>query len=165
MGNKNKLMGFSHVDEQGKANMVDVSDKTVTARFARARGCVNMQASTLDAITSNQVAKGDVLATARIAGIMAAKRCDELIPLCHSIPLDNVEINFELRSDARLVEIESIVRCHGRTGVEMEALLAVSIAALTIYDMVKAVDREASIGDIRLVEKSGGKSGHFVREE
>jgi cyclic pyranopterin phosphate synthase len=157
-------MELSHIDERGNAKMVDVSQKPTTERYARARGTVYVGESTLDAIADNRVAKGDVLSTARIAGIMAAKRCDELIPLCHSLPLDNVEIDLTLGSDPPRVEIESSVTCHGRTGVEMEALVAVSIAALTVYDMVKAIDREATIGDIRLIEKAGGKSGHFVRE-
>ncbi len=157
-------MELSHVDESGKARMVDVSEKPITERYARARGTVYVRQPTLDAIAENRVAKGDVLSTARIAGIMAAKRCDELIPLCHSLPLDSVEIGLTLCADRSSVEIESRVSCHGRTGVEMEALVAVSIAALTIYDMVKAIDREATISDIRLVEKAGGKSGHFERE-
>jgi len=157
-------MELSHIDERGQARMVDVSEKLVTERYARARGTVYVRQPTLDAIAENRLAKGDVLSTARIAGIMAAKRCDELIPLCHSIPLDDVEIDLTLCADPPRVEIESRVTCHGRTGVEMEALVAVSIAALTIYDMVKTIDREAMIGDIRLLEKAGGKSGHFVRE-
>lgn len=160
-----KSRDLSHVDEHGKASMVDVSEKPVTARYARARGSVIVRESTLEAIMENRMAKGDVLAAARIAGIMAAKRCDEMIPLCHSVPLDIVEITFDLRADASQVDIESSVSCHGRTGIEMEALLAVSIAALTVYDMVKAVDRTAMISDIRLIEKSGGKSGHFIRKD
>ena len=144
--------------------MVDVSPKTATSRCAVARGAVNLQASTLAAISEGRITKGEVLNVARVAGIMAAKRCDEIIPLCHSVPLDSVEIDFRLCPEDGRVEIESRVRCVGKTGVEMEALLAVSSAALTIYDMVKAVDRQASITDIRLVEKSGGKCGTFIRE-
>lgn len=159
------MKNLTHTDKQGRAKMVDVSEKPITARYARARGTVYLRESTLDTIAENRVAKGDVLSTARIAGIMAAKRCDELIPLCHSLPLDNVEVELTLCADRPRVEIESSVSCHGRTGVEMEALVAVSIAALTVYDMVKAIDREAAIGDIRLVEKTGGKSGHFVCED
>lgn len=162
MAKENEL---SHVDEQGKASMVDVSEKQVTVRYARARGTISVQETTINVISENRAAKGDVLAAARIAGIMAAKRCDELIPLCHNIPLDKVDIQFQIDHADSRIEIESSVRCHGRTGVEMEALVAVSIAALTIYDMIKAIDRQASIGDIRLVEKSGGKSGIYSREE
>lgn len=158
-------MELSHIDEHGKARMVDVSGKMPSERYARARGTVYVRQPTLDAIAENRVAKGDVLSAARIAGIMAAKRCDELIPLCHSLPMDNVEVELKLCTDRPRVEIEARVTCHGRTGVEMEALVAVSIAALTVYDMVKAIDREATIGDIRLVEKSGGRSGHFIRED
>ncbi|MHB1457263.1 MAG: cyclic pyranopterin monophosphate synthase MoaC [Armatimonadota bacterium] len=156
---------LSHVDEHGKASMVDVSEKPVTARYARAMSSVIVQESTLEAIIENRMAKGDVLAVARIAGIMAAKRCGEMIPLCHNIQLDVVEITFDLCPGTRRVDIESIVTCHGKTGIEMEALLAVSIAALTVYDMVKAVDRTAVISDICLMEKSGGKSGHFIRKD
>lgn len=156
---------FSHINKQGEATMVDVSQKSVTERHARARGSVIVRMSTLDAIANNQIAKGDVISTARIAGIMAAKRCDELIPLCHSVPLDDAQVNIRLCHETASVEIDSAVSCHGRTGVEMEALLAVSIAALTIYDMVKAIDRTAVISDVCLTEKSGGKSGHFVRED
>lgn len=165
MNGTNDSANLTHVDEHGKARMVDVSEKAVTSRYARARGSVIVRQSTLDAIMENRVAKGDVLAAARIAGIMAAKRCDELIPLCHSVPLDAVEIVFDPGSDPCRIDIESTVSCHGRTGIEMEALLAVSIAALTIYDMVKAVDRTAMISDIRLMEKLGGKSGYFIRED
>ena len=158
-------MEFSHLDEKGKAIMVDVSEKPVTARRARARGAIYVQESTLNAITENRIAKGDVLATARIAGITAAKRCDELIPLCHSLALDDVSIGFSLCAAPSRIEIESSVSCNAKTGAEMEALVAVSIAALTIYDMVKAVDKKATVGDIRLLEKSGGKSGRFINEE
>ena len=157
-------MEFSHLDEDGRLQMVDVSGKPIAARRARARGAIYLQQATLDAITENKIAKGDVFAAARVAGIMAAKRCDELIPLCHGLPLDRVSIDLEPKSDPPRVEISSHVTCTARTGAEMEALTAVSIAALTIYDMVKAMDRTAVIGDTRLVEKSGGKSGRFVRE-
>lgn len=158
-------MDFTHFDEKGQARMVDVSEKRVTARRAKARGAIYLQQSTLDAIAGDRIAKGDVLAAARMAGIMAAKRCDELIPLCHSLPLDSVSIEMQLCAEPPRVEIESEVSCEAKTGAEMEALLAVSVAALTIYDMVKAVDPGAAIGDIRLVEKTGGKGGRFVREE
>ncbi|MDO8587311.1 MAG: cyclic pyranopterin monophosphate synthase MoaC [Armatimonadota bacterium] len=158
-------MSLSHLDEEGKARMVDVSEKNVTARRARAMGTVYLAESTLAAIAEGRTPKGDVFAAARLAGIMAAKRCDELIPLCHSIPLDNVEIDMLPRPNPPRVEIKSEVSCRAKTGAEMEALVAVSVAALTLYDMIKAIDRAATISDIRLVEKSGGKTGHYVREE
>ena len=145
--------------------MVDVSEKKPASRRARAGGAVYLAESTVSAITRGVLAKGDALAAARLAGIMAAKRCDELIPLCHNIALDSVSLDFRPCSDPPRIEIESEVLCHARTGAEMEALLAVAIAALTIYDMVKSVDRMATIGDIRLIEKSGGRSGRIVREE
>ena len=144
--------------------MVDVSPKAVTRREAVARGEVGMRPATLDRITAGDLPKGDVLAVARLAGVMAAKRTADLVPLCHPLPLTHVEV--ELTPDRRRgrVLIESRVRVEARTGVEMEALTAVAIAALTLYDMCKAVDREMTIGPARLLEKSGGKSGHFVRE-
>lgn len=144
--------------------MVNVGAKQVTARLARAEATVFMQPETLALIRDRGFAKGDVLEVARLAGIMASKRTAELIPLCHLLPLDGVQIQFELRDDSRL-RIECEVQSHGKTGVEMEALTAVSITALTIYDMCKSVDRTMEIGGIRLLEKSGGKSGHFLREE
>lgn len=154
---------LTHFDETGASRMVDVSSKEVTLRQARAVGFVTMQPATLDLIRNQQVAKGDVFDVARLAGIMATKRTSELIPLCHSLGLDSAEVGFEI-VDTQTVRIEAAVRVHGRTGVEMEALTAVSIAALTIYDMCKAVDRGMSIGPIELLEKSGGRSGHFVRK-
>ena len=158
-------MDITHLDEDGRLRMVDVSGKPATVRRARAAATIYLQQTTLDAIAENRLAKGDVFATARIAGIMAAKRCDELIPLCHTLGLDKVGIDIRVCTGPPRVEIESELSCRARTGAEMEALLAVSVAALTIYDMVKAVDREAVIGDIRLLEKSGGKSGRFARKE
>jgi cyclic pyranopterin phosphate synthase len=145
--------------------MVDISKKAITSRRARAAGTVYLKESTLEAISEGRVAKGDPLSAAKIAGILAAKRCDELIPLCHSIPLDKVDIKLRCCADPARIEIESEVSCHAGTGAEMEALVAVSVAALTVYDMVKAADREAVIGDIRLLAKSGGKSGTYAREE
>lgn len=144
--------------------MVDVSQKAVTNRIARASGRVTMAASTLTLIRDKQLAKGDVLEVARLAGIMAAKRTGELIPLCHPLGLDAVVIDYAF-PDAVTVELIATVRVTARTGVEMEALTAVSVAALTIYDMCKAVDRRMIIGSIQLEEKSGGKSGHFLRDE
>lgn len=155
------MPGFTHFDSAGAARMVDVSDKPATKRLARARGLVRMKPATLAAITSGSVAKGAVLEVARLAGIMAAKRTGELIPLCHPLGLDAVEIDFETGDDAIVIEATATVT--GKTGVEMEALTAVSAAALTIYDMCKSMDRSMVIERIALEEKSGGKSGRFVR--
>ena len=152
---------LTHLDESGAARMVDVSAKEETVREATARGRVVMQAATRALIGEGKAAKGDVLAVARLAGIMAAKRTAELIPLCHPLPLSAVAVELSLAEDA--VEIAATVRTTGRTGVEMEALTAVSVAALTIYDMLKAVDRGMRIEEVRVVQKSGGKSGEFVQ--
>ena len=154
---------LSHLDAQGHARMVDVSDKDVTQREATARGRVVMQPSTLALIVDGQLLKGDVLATARIAGIMAAKRTHELIPLCHPLPISGVEVHLvpSTAGESASIEIEATVRVTSRTGVEMEALTAVSVAALTVYDMCKAVERGMSIEDIRLTAKSGGRSGDY----
>jgi len=154
---------LSHIDEHGEARMVDVGDKPDTVREARARGAVVMLPSTLKLIQRNALQKGDVLAVAKIAGIMAAKHTAELIPLCHPLPLTNVELTFDLNPNVGRIEIESVARVTGKTGVEMEALTAVAVAALTMYDMCKAVDREMCITDIRLIEKRGGRSGVFRR--
>jgi cyclic pyranopterin phosphate synthase len=154
---------LTHFDETGASRMVDVGDKAVTNRVARASGRVVMQSETLKRIQERGFAKGDVLEVARLAGIMAAKRTSELIPLCHSLPLESVTISFSFPDDASIA-IEAEARVTGKTGVEMEALTAVSVAALTIYDMCKAIDRGMRIEEVRLEEKSGGKSGHFVRE-
>lgn len=154
---------LTHLDEQGHAVMVDVGDKTITARQAVAQGEVQMQPATLQAIRSGDTPKGDVLAAARIAGIMAAKRTPELIPLCHPLLLSKVTVAFELDEAASRVIITATVRCQGQTGVEMEALTAVSVAALTIYDMAKALDKGMVIGNVRLLEKQGGKSGDWRR--
>lgn len=143
--------------------MVDVGAKDITARRAVAASRVSTLPETLQLITNRQIAKGDVFEVARLAGIMAAKKTSELIPLCHSLGLDSVEINFTVVDD-HTVEIQATASVHGKTGVEMEALTAVSVAALTIYDMCKAVDRAMVLGPTFLVEKSGGKSGHFRRE-
>jgi cyclic pyranopterin phosphate synthase len=152
---------LSHVDADGKVRMVDVGAKAVTAREARARGEITMSAAALKLIRAGKVKKGDPLQTARLAGIMAAKQTATLIPLCHPLPLTHVSV--ELTPTRRGYRIESRVRTSGQTGVEMEALTAVSVAALTIYDMVKAVDKTMVIGDICVVEKSGGRSGHYKR--
>ena len=144
--------------------MVDVTAKDVTRRVAVARGVVTMRAETLAAIAEGQIPKGDVLAVGRIAGIMAAKKTSELIPMCHPLNISGVEVTLTPKEAPPSVEIEATVRIAGQTGVEMEALTAVSVAGLTIYDMCKAVDREMTVGEIRLVHKSGGKSGTFDRE-
>lgn len=155
----NKL---SHVDSRGRAKMVDVSDKPVTKREAIAEGFIALQVGTLRAIVEGQVPKGEVLAVARVAGIMAAKRCGELIPLCHPLPVESVEVEFDLppvNKDAKgsvRLGIRAIARIAAKTGVEMEALAAVSVAALTIYDMCKAIDQTMVISEIRLVKKTGG---------
>ena len=154
---------LSHFDESGASRMVDVGTKPTTARLARAEALVSMQPETLRLITNRQVAKGDVFEVARLAGIMAAKRTPDLIPLCHPLGLDHVAVTLSA-ADERTVRIEATVGIEGRTGVEMEALTAVSVAALTIYDMCKSVDRAMTIGPVRLLEKSGGRSGHFVRD-
>jgi cyclic pyranopterin phosphate synthase len=153
---------FSHFDAEGASRMVDVGDKEVTLRRARASGVVRMEGATLRLIRDRGIAKGDVLEVARLAGIMAAKRTGWLIPLCHDLPLDAVSVSFRF-PDATSVAIEAEARATARTGVEMEALVAVSVAALTIYDMCKAVDRGMVVERIRLEEKSGGRSGRFVR--
>ena len=153
---------LTHFDGQGRAQMVDVSDKPVTARTAIARGLVKMSPQTLALVAEGRADKGDVLGVARLAGIMAAKRTADLIPLCHPLPITKVTI--DLTPDAALggVIIEATVKTGGQTGVEMEALTAVSVAALTVYDMVKAVEKTMEISDIRLVLKEGGKSGRFT---
>jgi cyclic pyranopterin monophosphate synthase len=156
---------LSHIDDQGRAKMVDVSDKDITSRIAVARGTIHMRAETLALILDDKIEKGDVLSVARVAGIMAAKKTSELIPMCHPLNITSVEIELTPVKNPARVEIEASVRVSGKTGVEMEAMTAVSVAGLTIYDMCKAIDREMSIGEIRLVKKSGGKSGTFIRKE
>lgn len=153
---------FSHLDTQGAVRMVDVGDKEVTDRWARASARVRMQSQTLQAIREQRLAKGSVLETARLAGILAAKKTADLIPLCHPLPLTAILIDFAEEGEDSL-RIEATVRVRGQTGVEMEALTAVSIAALTVYDMCKSIDRSMSIEGIRLEEKSGGRSGHYQR--
>ncbi len=155
---------LSHFDEHGASRMVDTSAKAETLREAKASGLVRMASSTLALIRDRGMAKGDVLEVARLAGIMAAKRTGDLIPLCHPLPITSAAIDFTFAGDD-LLHIEATVRVFGRTGVEMEALTAVSVAALTVYDMCKAVDRVMTIERIRLEEKSGGKSGVFQRED
>ncbi len=154
---------LSHVNASGEARMVDVTEKPDTARQAVASGGVTMKPETLNQVRANSFKKGDVLAVARIAGIMAAKRTHDLMPLCHTILLDSVTVNFDL-SAADRVDITATARSIGKTGVEMEALVAVSLAALTVYDMCKAVDRGMTITDVRLEGKSGGRSGDYSRK-
>jgi cyclic pyranopterin phosphate synthase len=156
------MTDLTHFDEHGASRMVDVAEKAVTQRFARASGLLRMQRQTQQLIRDLRISKGDVLQVARLAGIMAAKRTSDLIPLCHVLPLDAVSVSFEFPDD-NSIRIESQVRVTARTGVEMEALVAVSVAALTVYDMCKAVDRAMSIESLHLEEKSGGQSGHFQR--
>lgn len=153
---------LTHLDERGHARMVDVGDKGETTRRAVAEGSVVTRPDVIAAIRDGAVPKGDVLAVARVAGIQAAKRTWELIPLCHPLLLDQVAVELALAEDR--VQVRATVRCTGRTGVEMEALTAVSTAALAVYDMCKAMDRRMRITDVRLLEKSGGRSGHFVRD-
>jgi len=155
-------MSLSHINSAGEANMVDVGDKQISQRVARASGILTMSASTLTAIRDNQLQKGEVLAVARVAGIQGAKRCSDLIPLCHPLALSKVTVEFMELSDTQL-EIVAECKVSGKTGVEMEALTAVSVASLTVYDMCKAVDKAMVIGSICLLEKQGGKSGHWLR--
>lgn len=160
----NEMPAFSHLDAQGNVRMVDVSGKAETERTAVAAGRVRMLPQTLAAIYAGALPKGDVLAAARIAGIMATKRTSELIPMCHLLPLHAAEVHFARNDAEHAVDITAAVSCTGKTGVEMEALTAVSVAALTLYDMCKAVDKGMTITDVRLMEKSGGKSGHYRRK-
>lgn len=153
---------LTHVNKQGRAHMVDVSEKAVTARVACAAGKVYMAPTTLELVRTGGTRKGDVLAVAQVAAIMAAKRTSELVPMCHQVPLTGVDVSFEFQDDG--VVIEATAKCKGETGVEMEALTAVSVAALTIYDMCKSHQRDMVIGEVRLLEKDGGRSGHFLRE-
>lgn len=154
---------LTHIDEAGRARMVDVGEKDITQRVAVAVGVVRMQKETLAMIETGDARKGDVLAVARIAGIQAAKKCSDLIPLCHPLALNSVEIHFESIPEDAEIRITATCKVSGKTGVEMEALTAVSVTALTIYDMLKAVDRGMEINHIGLLEKSGGKSGDWVR--
>ncbi len=154
---------LTHFDKKGKATMVDVSSKPATYREAVARGAVYMKKQTLNLITNKKITKGDVFETARLAGIMAAKKTCELIPLCHQLNLASVLVDFNVDKKKNKVDIEAKAKCAGQTGVEMEALMAVSVAALTIYDMCKAVDRAMTVSDIMLIEKRGGKSGEWKR--
>jgi len=154
---------FTHLDDKGNVRMVDVTEKAPTVRTAVAKGVVRMKADTLDRILGRDVKKGNVLEAARIAGVMAAKKTSELIPMCHPLNITHVSVDFTPVPSQPGIEITATARLSGPTGVEMEALTAVSVAALTIYDMCKSYDRQMTISDIRLMEKTGGKSGHFIR--
>jgi cyclic pyranopterin phosphate synthase len=156
---------LTHLDDQGAAHMVDVGDKAVTQRIATAGAMVSMQPQTFALLQQGAHKKGDVLAVARIAGIQAAKKCSDLIPLCHPLMLTSIEVNFELQPELNRVNIEASCKVSGKTGVEMEALTAASVAALTIYDMCKAVDRGMEIHGITLLRKEGGKSGVWLRSD
>lgn len=158
MSNQKQL---SHINAAGQTAMVDIGSKAVTHREAVARGFISLQKETLQLLQQNALPKGNAIETARLAGLMAAKRTGELIPLCHSLGLDFVDVQIVMQENG--LAIEATARCHGQTGVEMEALTAVSVAALTLYDMCKAVDKMMLIGEIRLVKKSGGRSGEFMR--
>jgi cyclic pyranopterin phosphate synthase len=158
------MSGFSHFDDAGNAVMVDVTDKPVTERIAVASATVLMQPETLALIEEGGVAKGDVLSVARLAGIMGAKRTSELVPLCHPVPLSSVKVELVCRREPPAVDITATCRSRGQTGVEMEALCAVSVAALTVYDMCKALDRGMRITEVRLRHKSGGKSGTYTAD-
>ena len=157
-------MEFTHFNENGKARMVDVGGKNDTKRIAIARGVVRMNKETLIMVKEGQMKKGDVLAVAQVAGIMGAKRTSDVIPMCHNILINGVDLKFEIDEENSAINIEAEARTTGKTGVEMEALTAISIAALTIYDMCKAVDKRMVIDNIRLVKKTGGKSGEFIRK-
>ena len=157
------MSDLSHVDADGKARMVDVSGKDVTARLARATGSIQMKRETLDAIRANAIAKGDVLGIARVAGIMAAKRTSELIPLCHPIPLSDIRIDLAFDDALPGLRVEATAKTAAQTGVEIEAMVAVSVTLVTVYDMAKAVDKSMVIGEISLAEKLGGRSGHWIK--
>jgi len=158
-------MGLTHIDERGKARMVDVGAKGSTEREAVAKGSVLMKKETLDLILANEVKKGDVLGVARVAGIMAAKKTAELIPLCHPINITSVTVDFAPVADPPAIEITATAKITSQTGVEMEAMTAVSVAALTVYDMCKAADKGMVLTEIRLMKKTGGKSGTYEREQ
>ncbi|PYO77419.1 MAG: cyclic pyranopterin monophosphate synthase MoaC [Gemmatimonadetes bacterium] len=158
------MSDLTHIDSEGRARMVDVGGKAETARTARAEGCISMNAEALDAIERNALVKGDAISTARIAGVMAAKRTSELIPLCHPIALTDAEVDIEVDHALPGLRVSAWASTRGRTGVEMEALTAVSVALLTIYDMAKAIDRGMEISEVRVTEKRGGKSGDWKRD-
>lgn len=159
------MSDLTHFNKEGRAKMVNVGEKQITSRRAVARGRIYMKPETLETVEKGEMAKGDVLGIAQVAGIMGAKQTPALIPMCHPLNISGINMRFNINKDLNAVEIEAEATVEGKTGIEMEALTAVSIGALTIYDMCKAVDKSMVIGDIRLVKKSGGKSGDYVREE
>ena len=161
----NEMSGFTHFDAQGNAIMVDVTDKDITERCATASGCIRVSREVFDAVKGGTAKKGDVLGTARIAGIMAAKKTFELIPMCHLLMLTKCKVDFEMLEETKEIKAVCLVKTIGKTGVEMEALTGVQIALLTIYDMCKAIDKHMVMSEIHLVEKTGGKSGDFVWKE
>lgn len=156
-------MSLTHLNEAGEANMVDVSEKSISFRVAEASGRVFMQPQTIELIQNHGHKKGDVIQVARIAGIQAAKKCSDLIPLCHPLMLSKVSVEFEINAEESCIEVSSVCKLSGQTGVEMEALTAVSVACLTLFDMCKAVDPDMVISDIKVLTKQGGKSGHWQR--
>lgn len=156
-------MKLTHFNEKGRAHMVEVGEKNDTKRVAIARGTIKMKKETINSIRNGMIKKGDVLSVSQIAGIMGAKKTSDIIPMCHNIFLTGADISFRIKEEQ--IEIESIVKTIGKTGVEMEALMAVNIAAMTIYDMCKAIDKDMIITNVRLIEKTGGKSGNYVRGE
>lgn len=158
-------MGFSHLNEKGEANMVDVGDKDITAREAVARGYIVMQGDTLEAIASDKIAKGDVFAVARVAGIQAAKKCADLIPLCHPLALTKVDVQFAIDKDNGRIAVDCRCKLRGRTGVEMEALTGATVALLTLFDMCKAMDPGMVITQVQVLEKSGGKTGPWQAKD
>lgn len=161
---QDKKKQLTHIDEKGDVTMVDVGDKAITTRCAIARGSVTMQPETLQLVMEGQLKKGNVLLTAKIAGIMAAKRTADLIPLCHPLPLTKIDVSLTPNEETAAIDIEATAKVDGKTGVEMEALMAVNIAALTIYDMAKAVDQTMQLTHIRLYKKTGGKSDYLLEE-
>ncbi len=156
---------LTHVDEHGQANMVDVSDKSITQRQAIAQGSIQMSKVAFDMVVNNQHAKGDVLSVARIAGIQAAKKCGDLIPLCHPLMLTKIQVDFIPEPSENTIKVEALCKLAGKTGVEMEALTAVSVATLTLFDMCKAVDPLMTINNIKVLQKQGGKSGDWTRQD
>jgi cyclic pyranopterin phosphate synthase len=156
---------LSHIDGKGKANMVDVTGKEITVRTAEAYAEVKVSKEVFDAVKNNEVSKGDVLSIAKFAGIQAAKKTSELIPLCHNIFISKIDVELKLNRKKKTIEIKSFAKTNAQTGIEMEALTAVSIAALTVYDMCKAIDKSTVIGEIKLLSKTGGKSGNFIRSK
>jgi cyclic pyranopterin phosphate synthase len=156
-------MDLTHTDGSGQARMVNVSDKERTHRFAKARGIIKMRLETLDAIRQNTLKKGDALSVAKFAGIMAAKKTSELVPLCHSLSLTDVQVTLELDPQIPGIRVESTAETTGETGVEMEAIVGVSVTLITLYDMAKGIDKEMELGQISLIEKRGGRSGHWVK--